>query len=92
MIKLTEKYSITADENQYVLGVPYIGKNKDGEPVNMMRSTTYYTALAGAVKAALSKTLRQEVSNGEINTLHHFLERQKELQSEFEKLLEPLDI
>lgn len=92
MIKLTDKLSVSADGNQYTLGTPVTTTTKDGKTITTMRSPTYYTTMAGCLKAAASQALKHGVSDGEITTLRGFLSEEKRLQDEFAKLLEPLDI
>lgn len=92
MIKLTDKLFVTADAYSYVLGTPYEGKDKQGNDVQLMRNTTYYSTLAGAVQSAISKTIKSGVANGEITTLKEFIAEQKKLQSDLEKMIDPLDV
>lgn len=86
MIKLTDKLAMTADEHCYIVGIPRT--TKDGGVV--FGSPTYHSTAAQAVQNAVNRTMRSGVKDGSIPTLQEFINRQAELQAEFEKLIEPL--
>lgn len=57
-----------------------------------LRSPRYYSTMAQAVRGAVSTTLRQKVAASEITSLQEFIRQEKELQEEFAKKLEVLDL
>lgn len=91
MIQLTDKISIAADENQYIIGKPSQKPDKGGNMITRMNNPRYYTTLAAAIKSAVSEALRDGVADGNITTLRDFINEQQRIQDEFAKLIEPLD-
>lgn len=88
MIYLTDKLAVTADSECYMVGKP---RQRAGKGVSV-DSPRYYSTLAQAVRGAVSTTLRQKVAANEITTLQEFIRQEKELQEEFAKKLEVLDV
>lgn len=88
MIYLTDKLAVTADSECYMVGRPAQRRGKGVE----LRSPRYYSTMAQAVRGAVSTTLRQKVAVSEITSLQEFIRQEKELQEEFAKKLEVLDV
>lgn len=86
MIQLTDNLAVTADQHQYIAGTPRIRPDK-GVTIDNPR---YYTTLSGAVKGAVSQTMRDMVSDGTITTLRGWLDEYQKATDEFAKQLEPL--
>lgn len=94
MIYLTDKLAVTADSECYMVGRPVeTAKESGGKRCKApkLRSPRYYSTLAGAVRGAVSTTLRQKVAASEITSLQEFIRQEKALQEHFTKLLEPLE-
>ena len=94
MIYLTDKLAVTADSECYMVGRPVeTAKESGGKRCKApkLRSPRYYSTLAGAVRGAVSTTLRQKVAASEITRLQEFIRQEKALQEHFTKLLEPLE-
>ena len=95
MIYLTDKLAVTADSECYMVGRPVETVQESGGKrckAPKLRSPRYYSPLAQAVRGAVSTTLRQKVAANEITTLQEFIRQEKELQEEFAKKLEVLDV
>ena len=50
MLELNHGYCIESDENQFILRQYYIGKTKDGEPKEAVRTIGYYAKLQQALE------------------------------------------
>ena len=95
VIYLTDKLAVTADSECYMVGRPVETVQESGGKrckAPKLRSPRYYSTLAQAVRGAVSTTLRQKVAANEITTLQEFIRQEKELQEEFAKKLEVLDV
>lgn len=87
MIQLTDNLFVTADERNYIVGKPR-GKASKG---SLLLSPSYFTAMAQAVRCAVSQALKERAANGRITTLRQFVEEQDRLQADFMKKSEPLE-
>lgn len=87
MIKLSDNLAMTADEHCYIVGKP---RQERGKGIRL-DFPTYHATAAQAVQNAVSRAMRDGVQDGSITTLREFIDRQKELQAEFKKLVEPLE-
>ena len=88
MIQLTNDLVLIANSECYIVGKAGKSRGKGPELTN----PKYYTTAAQAVRGALAITMRQRVGDGSITTLRQFIEEQEQLQYEFKRLLEPLEV
>ena len=87
MIQLTDNLFVTADERNYIVGT---ARQRAGRGI-VMDSPSYFTAMAQAVRYAVSQALKERAANDQITTLRQFAEEQERLQADFMKKLEPLE-
>ncbi len=88
MIQLTDKLAVMADDECYIVGKP---RARAGRAIEL-RNPSYYTTLAQAARAALSRALRAEVQDGSITTLQGFLQEAERLTADFTEKLKPLEV
>lgn len=86
MIQLTKDFAITADEHCYIVGKLC----QRGDKPTELRNPTYHTTAAQAVSTVLTRAMRKGVADGSITTLQQFVQEQKRLRTELEKLIAPL--
>lgn len=89
MIKLSEKIGLSADQHQYIVGNPRKRMGQAGEYTEL-GNPQYFTTMASALSAALSRAMRMEVESGTIATMQGYLDRQQQMIAEFTALIEPL--
>ena len=87
MIELTKNIFMTADDHCYIVGTP---RQREGRSLEI-RNPKYYSTAAQAVRGALNLAMRDSVADGSVTTLREFIERQTELQAEFERMIAPLE-
>lgn len=86
MIKVTNKYYISADSNCYITGKLGIIKKK-GEETPTLLQRSYYSTMTGALKGVLSAIMRDKVSEGEVSNLREYLDELKREHDRLEHLL-----
>lgn len=88
MIKLTERYSVTSDGLQYILGIPTPVTDKNGKTTIQMRYPRYYSTMSQAVSACLESVLREGVQRDEVTTLEGFISLATALNTQMKDLIE----
>ena len=93
MIKLTDKFSLDADDCQYTVGTPYTRSDrKTGQEVTTLKNPMYYATLSCALKGTVERILRERVANEEITTLKEYLIHQNDLQYQFGDMFEAIGV
>lgn len=95
MIYLTDKLAVTADSECYMVGRPVeTAKESGGKRCKApkLRSPRYYSTLAGAVRGAVSTTLRQKVAASEITSCKSSSARRRPCRSILQNCWNPWNI
>lgn len=85
MIILNDCVAITADTNQYILGVPNSRVN-NRQP--KLKNPHYYNSIGAALRAAVAFSMRQDVAEDKITTLEQFITQQRQLMDVFTARIE----
>ena len=88
MIYLPGGYAMIADENCFVIGIPYTNpKNGNTD----LRKKLYYTSLSLALEGTVSRIMRDKVADESITDLQGIIEQYEKLRDEMKHLLIPLE-
>ena len=88
MIQLPGGYAMTADENSYIVGIPFKEKKRGRDN---MRNRMYYTSVASALEGTLRRLVREKVHNESITELRQVVEEINTQRQRLEELLRPLE-
>lgn len=93
MIKLFNKYAITTDEHQFILGTTYFSTSKKtGVAKELVKPIGYYANIDQAVKALINKCISEKIYSNEISTLKDFINEYDILHKKIDALLLPLKL
>lgn len=88
MIKIDEKYFITADANQYVLKKNFIGKDKDGNNKESESVLGYYSSVPSCLQGYIRIAEREKVADNSIQTIKELIKFHNDCKEIVKRLLE----
>lgn len=88
MIKIDDKYFITADNCQYVLRKK-VGTNKKGEETDSIMG--YYSNVPNALSGFIKNAERENVADGTIKTITDLIKFHNEAKETVRRLLEEIE-
>ena len=85
-ITITDGWSFTADENQYVLVHTYMREKQDfktrkgtGEMVEKREEVGYFKTVAGMLQRLAEILVREKISEGQIKTIREYITELKKI-------------
>lgn len=85
-IIITDGWSFTADENQYVLVHTYMREKQDfktrkgtGEMVEKREEVGYFKTVAGMLQRLAEILVREKISEGQIKTIREYITELKKI-------------